>query len=440
MLDSGRVAGCQLARGVLLGDEQGVLLAVLPQDHMIDFQALEAVTGRRFDLVPADARKACFPDCNEGSTPPLGAAYQVTTLVDEVLFENEIIYVEAGACTTLLGLQRDCFRAVMQDGRMARFSRPLDDLEGVLERPSAGFELRHLTPMAEARRQVEALYDLPPMDDTARRILRLRHDPDVQVEEVSALVARDPGLAAQVIRYAQSPLFGYRGRINSVQDAISRVLGVEMVVNMLLGLAVGRSLNNPVDGPLGMHAYWRQAVSTAALCQGLARHAAAGRRLAPGMAYLAGLLHDIGILLLGHMFPADFYLLNRLAAAHPGKPLRDIENEVFTASRQGGLLAAGHTALGGWLMQAWNMPDELVIAAREHHDPGGKGEHAPYARLVCLAQGLLRAGSVTAALGDAACRGLAAGLGLEEDRMGAILNDFLAHQDDLEALIAPGRS
>lgn len=242
----------------------------------------------------------------------------------------------------------------------------------------------------EIRRRIEQVYELPPMPEMARRILNLRNNPDASIAELSCIVEMDPSLAAQVVRYAASPFYAYRGRIDSIHDAITRVLGFDMVMNMALGLATGRSFHNPCEGPLGLHAFWRHAIYTATLAQALAKRMPPKARPQPGMVYLAGLLHNFGFLLLGHLFPPEFKLLNKLVAAHPESPVTSLEKCVLGMGQAQNFLEMGHAQIGTWLMQSWQMPEEIIVTLREHHNPEYLGDHALFPHLVMVADHVLK--------------------------------------------------
>ena len=99
------------------------------------------------------------------------------------------------------------------------------------------------------------------------------------------------------------------------------------------------------------------------------------------MTYLAGLLHNFGFLLLGHLFPQDFALLNKAATKYADTPIVELEHT---------LLGVTHMELGVWLMQAWNMPDEVVYAIREHHNEHYHDIHSVYPNLILIANRLLK--------------------------------------------------
>jgi HD-like signal output (HDOD) protein len=100
----------------------------------------------------------------------------------------------------------------------------------------------------------------------------------------------------------------------------------------------------------------------------------------PGMAYLAGLLHNFGFLLLGHQFPDQYDLLSRCLAANPHLPAALVERYV---------LGAEHPHIGAWLMQSWKMPEELLAAVRWHHSEDIGQPHSEYPNLVLIANRLL---------------------------------------------------
>lgn len=385
--DSAAVPLASLARAVILADAHGLVMAVLPGDHLLNFTALGNLLGRRLRPATVDELAGHFPDCNPGSIPPVAEPFGFEAVVDERLADLDTVYLEPGFHDTLLRMDGLDFQLIHATSRWGRFARPVEALarrdeftfvlpEGVGER-----HLAELCPPEDMQRRIRRQQDLPAMPEMAHRLLRLRNNPKGTIADLAAIVETDPSLGAQVIRYATSAYFGYRGRVDSIDQAITRVLGFETVLNMALGIAAGKTFRIPRDGPIGLNAFWRHAIYSAALCQSLAGLAPRGLGLKRGMAYLAGLLHNIGFLLLGHLFKPEFYLLNKTLELNPDVPVTLIERRV---------LGIDHTQLGSTLMEAWGMPDEVVAAVREHHNELYRDDHAAYANLVMLADQLLR--------------------------------------------------
>jgi HD-like signal output (HDOD) protein len=139
-----------------------------------------------------------------------------------------------------------------------------------------------------------------------------------------------------------------------------------------------------------MEAFWRHATYCATLSQALAKALPAKHDIDPGTAYLAGLLHNFGFLLLGHLFQPEFYLLNKLAAANPKVPITQLEHRVLGMGHAQEVMDMGHGQIGAWLMQAWKLPEELVVTVREHHNEKYDGPHKQYVNLLIVANHLLK--------------------------------------------------
>jgi Ala-tRNA(Pro) deacylase len=116
------VSGDSLAKAVVLQDDGGYLLAVLPASHHLRFQELEAQGHRPVRLVTEDEVARLFPDCARGAVPPIGAAYGLDTIVDDSLFERPDVYFEGGDHGTLVHLSGPAFRTLMADAEHGCFS------------------------------------------------------------------------------------------------------------------------------------------------------------------------------------------------------------------------------------------------------------------------------------------------------------------------------
>lgn len=275
----------------------------------------------------------------------------------------------------------------------------------------------------DIRAEIEKLSAIPAMPELAQRLVALGPYPDVA--KLIAIVELDPGLAGQMVRQASSPFFGYRGTVKSVADAVTRVLGVEPAVHLALGVIAGKAMRSPADGPMGRKAVWLHAAYSAALMQSLAEHLPKSIHVLPGMCYLGGLMHDIGLLLLGHLFPSDLHALNKAVIENPGVPPVDIERRLFMTD---------HTEIGTWLMQKWDMPEEVVTVVGRHHDETYRGDNAVYANLALLADRLLQRLGMGDAGSEQLPTGLLEDLGLEEaDSMDAVQR-LLESRSDLDSL------
>lgn len=233
----------------------------------------------------------------------------------------------------------------------------------------------------EFRRRLAHVEELPALPEAAMELLALRNHPQADVKDLVSIISRDPGVSAQVLRYGRLSIFGYGERIQTVENAVTLVLGYEKALYLTLGLAVGNSLTMQADGPLGRRAFWRHSFTSAILCQNLAQAMPKQQQPNADMAYLSGLLHDIGSMLIGYLYPREFAMLNALVERYYDQEPRELE-----------LLSLGisHDMIGLHLMRTWNMPEELLVAIGEHHFPEYGGKHSAYCKLVYLSNYLQR--------------------------------------------------
>jgi HD-like signal output (HDOD) protein len=370
----------QQVRLVLLHDRQGKVLALLPPSRMLDLTSVAKLYGRELQAARVDDAQRFFTQPGLQTEAGQAKLLSLPLLLDSSLGEAPLSCNElhSGLCFTLSSVpthdqvsrgQVSCDPATSGVG-----SAGLDDATVITRAVERFTSLR-------VQQRLEDTLGLPGLSQTMRKIVMLRSDPEAGVDELVPVVKLDPSLSAQVMGWASSPYYAAPGRVRSIEDAIIRVLGFDLVINLALGVAMGLVLRLPEDTPRGTVPYWEQAVYTATLSEKLARSIPLERRPRPGLAYLAGLLHNFGYLVLGHLFPPHFSRLSRHIEANPQLEQSLIEQEVLHVTRE---------QVGGWLLESWKLPAEVSVAVRYQHEPGFEGEHAEYARLLYLASRLLR--------------------------------------------------
>lgn len=275
---------------------------------------------------------------------------------------------------------------------------------------------------AYVKQRVKNLKELPPLPEIARQLLYLRNTGG-DVQQLVNILSKDPSLSAQIVRIARSPFYGYGERIKTVDQAVLLVLGYDKALHISLGLAAGKALKMPDTGPLGRSKFWKKALVAATVAQKLANAMPARSRPEVGVCYLAGLLHNFGLMLFAQLYPKEFDQLNTLFEQTPGIDLRELELRCFGVS---------HDFIGMWLMKAWDMPEEVIVAVSEHHFPDYDGNHAIYAKVTALAScytdraeddhpGLLSE--------------IAADIGLDTDKIRQILNEVSEADEEINSMV-----
>ncbi len=381
---AGAVPECAV-KAVMLIDRSGPAMLVLPFLGAPDLQALNASSNRQFQVVDDVKAGKLFADCDEGHLPFISQPYGLHVFVDESVLSLEYCIASSGCASTLLRLPSFSLRAAMQGATKGVFA----NFELVEERTDLSFTEGSAYSLDKVAEKLQSIYRLPPMPETAVRIMHLTADPESDVSDLAALVERDPSLSAQIMRYARSALFNYRGDLTCVKDAINVVLGFDRVSKLAMGIAAAKAFNIPNDGPLGLAQFWQHSLYTGVLTQALAMISNPELGVEDKDAYLSGLLHNFGMLLIGHIFPPEFRMLNKLREAEPDASMRDIELRVFGMGSAQSFISLGHGSMGAILLKMWGMPESTVKAAAMHQNLEYSGDQQNYVHLVQLSNYLL---------------------------------------------------
>jgi HD-like signal output (HDOD) protein len=209
---------------------------------------------------------------------------------------------------------------------------------------------------------------LPPMPATAAKLLMMAMDPDVDIDDLAAVVERDPPLASRLIGVANSAFYAPRQPVTSVREAIIRVLGLNMVRNMAFGMALTGGLSTAACPRFDLTAYWVTALGTADLASGLARAANIDGMADPDTSYLAGLLHNIGELLLVHLFPQKMAEVLDLLDANPGTTLAEQSRLV---------IGIDQWEAGAFLMRHRQLPPIIAVTIEDLANPASAARGRP---------------------------------------------------------------
>ncbi len=417
-------------RAILLQDGFGRLQALVAADCLLDLAALNRFTGRDFNALPEEVLAQICADGGYRIAPSLPGALEMPAVVERRLLAREELLLESGT-GTLFRLSGAQFRRLLETSGAASadFGVPLAELAPYSPDPGddqadfssavAKFTTRRI------QKRLEDTLEFPPMPETARRVIQIGADPAAGVNELAQAVEIDPSLAAQLISWASSPYYAAPGKITSVRDAIHRVLGFDLVMNLALGLSLGTTLRLPREGRYGYRTYWLQAVHCATMMEQLCKVVPVDRRPTPGHAYLAGLLHNFGFLLLAELFRPQLQAVCRYAEANPHLGHWQVERFLLGATRE---------QMGAWLLRQWKLPEEICAAVRHQHRPDLAGEQEAIATLLHVSARLLRQQGIGSAPEERISDAALACLGITRDAALAASERVMRHTEALGAL------
>ncbi len=203
-----------------------------------------------------------------------------------------------------------------------------------------------------------ALRLLPPFPAVATRILALASREDVDIHKLTDLVEMDPSFSAELLRFANSALFGVRREVMSVAHAVV-IVGTDHVKTMATLVAVNRMVR--ASARIGaLRKVWVHSLATALI----AAEAARAARMDRESAYTAGLLHNLGTLGLMSAYPDEYSRMLEVSDDF-GFDLVQTERDLFEID---------HCAAGAYLAQDWGFPEALAAVIAGHHDELVPGE------------------------------------------------------------------
>lgn len=213
---------------------------------------------------------------------------------------------------------------------------------------------------SELLARLEHCTNLPSPPVVALRVIEMAQDPEVDIGMVADVISMDPALAAKVLRVANSPIYAMRRKSENLRQAITQ-LGLNGTLMLALSFSLAATMHNNADQGFDYNHFWRRslAAATAARRLGMAIRIRASEEL-----FLAGLLQDIGMLVLDKMDPHFYSDLGDEQTNHVR--LYEFEQQK---------LGADHAVIGGWILAKWGLPEYLIDTVVASHLSTFECEH-----------------------------------------------------------------
>lgn len=205
------------------------------------------------------------------------------------------------------------------------------------------------------KRKLNTLRDLPAIPTVISQLLNALDNIDIPALQIAKLIERDQALTSKILQAANSPLYGFSRKISTVELAVV-IMGFNAIKEIIISLVVQKFVKRYSKSLIDINSFWNYSVFCGAASKLLARKL--GYKLA-GEAFVAGLMHDMGILILIQHFNTDFRKI---------KIIQQEEKFSLTYSEEI-VLGCTHADIGAWLAEKWNLPTQLVDAIKYHHTP-----------------------------------------------------------------------
>ncbi len=229
-----------------------------------------------------------------------------------------------------------------------------DTLKATVDRAA---KLRHLLGNDRLRLLTGRMDSLPSLPALYLQLVELLQNPNATLQKVGELVAQDLGMSIKLLQLVNSAFFGLRRNVSNPSEAVN-LLGVETIQSLVLSVHAFNQLNAEHLANFSLESVWQHSMAVA----GLAKRIALSEGLSKTQgeeAHMAGMLHDIGRVVLATNIPEDYAKVLAMAKTQD-RSLIACEME---------LLGATHAEVGAYLLGLWGIADPIVEAVAYHHTP-----------------------------------------------------------------------
>lgn len=226
---------------------------------------------------------------------------------------------------------------------------------------------------------LEKIKDLPTLPSVYFKLNQLLKDKQASIERVAHIIELDPAMSSRILRLVNSAFYGVRQESNSIAHAVM-ILGFNAVKNAVVSVAIldTFSYKDRYEN-FDITEFWRHAVSVAVLSKQLAERS---RLVAPEDAFIAGLLHDIGKIIMTKYFKEDF--------GKVWKIMQETKCSYADAEQQAASI--DHVQIGAYLVRKWQLPEPIIQAIAGHHYYMSSSESTGMIESLMLADALANSG------------------------------------------------
>jgi len=212
--------------------------------------------------------------------------------------------------------------------------------------------------------------------DVFLRVNDMVSDPKSTSGDIANLISQDPGLTVRLLKVANSPLYGSSRQIETVARAVT-LLGTAQIRDLVLATSTSQMFAKVTNDVIFIDDFWQHSIFCGLAAKSLAN---ASGKVTSDFAFVAGLLHDVGQLVLFHEQPGQMRVALDMVA--------DPRNEMEMCQAEQAVFGFDHMQRGGALLRAWHLPERLQECVEFHHTPGAAKKYPVEVALVHIANGL----------------------------------------------------
>ncbi len=278
--------------------------------------------------------------------------------MDGATLLNKTIEIQPDMVRIMLSGHSEKQRIMDAIGPMHQFLAKPCPAEKLISTINRTVALRRIVKNEKLKGVVSKLESIPSLPELYTELSAEINSPDASLSRVAKIVARDPGMTAKILQIINSAYFGLPKRVQNIQQAVN-LLGMEIISALVLNTQIFSEFKIRDSKAFSSESLWQHNINVALTAKAIAGEAGCSRDV-QDQAFMGGMLHDVGKLILQTTF-RDEYDEVILAAADAETSLWQAELQYFDAS---------HTEVGAYLLGLWGLSDEIVEIVAYHHLPG----------------------------------------------------------------------
>jgi HD-like signal output (HDOD) protein/CheY-like chemotaxis protein len=245
-------------------------------------------------------------------------------------------------------------------GSMHQFLAKPCDFDVLRSAINRGVSLRnYLNSNGQIKKLLLEVDSLPSLPDVYCKLMAELESPDSSLETIGDIISQDVGMTSKILQVANSGFFGYSQKVSSPLQAV-QILGMDLIQNLVLTYEIFSKLGEFKAGKTIFDRIWKHSIDVAGTSMLLAREEGVDSET-ENFSFTAGLLHEIGKIVLLLNFPEKFKEFLEVKLRSRGQSNCELEEEVFGLS---------HAKIGAHLVGLWGLPDPIVEAILFHETPG----------------------------------------------------------------------
>lgn len=259
-------------------------------------------------------------------------------------------------------------------------AKPCEDdaLKATIDR---AFMMKNLLDHQALKEIVSQIDSLPTLPAIYVELTKELESQDASIEKIGDIISKDIGLTAKILKLVNSSFFGLRQLVNNPAKAVS-LLGLDLIKAIVLSSGTFNKFKNLKFPGVSLEQMWEHAMLTGAFAKIIAKEEGLGRQ-GSDAAFMAGILHDIGKLLIAAHLPDSYGVINKLSE----------KMSISTAEAETRVIGTTHAGIGAYLLGLWGLPDSILDATAFHHMPNSKPANGLHTTaIVHIADALAKSG------------------------------------------------